>query len=253
MLPTENLLRRESADSDAGSVYQLSVLAENGGLKASVKVICDSFTMSSSTQPDSLSSTSVPTLGDNPLSLSQGSPPTHPSPVSEEEAKYYYAGLEDFTPTITLVARTGTTPWEMPTGPEPYHKPKEVRFGSSSHPLKEAMIEGLYSKLIALLDSMEVKWTTVDVVRIGFVEEYPTWFDPFPVILWVGVSPGSLSRSDGVIAAFKCREALVERGITDVDVEIAERVVHTWGASNTGMYAPEPETKKKKKGKKKRT
>ena len=215
--------------------------------------------MSSSTQPtdDSLStSTSVPAMGGN--RLSQGSLPTLPPPVSDEEAKHYYHGLQDHDySTPILVARTGTTPWEMPTGPEAFHKPKEVRPGTGRvrHPISEAMLEGLHSKLIALLESMEVKWTTVDVVRIGIVEEYPTWFDPFPIILWIGVSPGCFSRSDGINAAFKCREALAERGITDIDVEIAELVVHQWGASNTGIYASEPEncgSKKKKKGKKKR-
>jgi hypothetical protein len=95
----------------------------------------------------------------------------------------------------------------------------------------------LTPKLFAILDSMEVKWTSIDVARIGIVEEYPTRSDPFPVILWIGVMPASLSRSDGVIAAFKCREALVEFGITDVDVEIRESVVHRWGTINTGKYA----------------
>ena len=214
--------------------------------------------MSSSTQPtDSLCSTSVPALRGYPLS--QGSPPTLPPPVSDEEAKHYYAGLEThekYPINPILVARTGTTPWELPTD----HKPKEARPGTGrvSHPITEAMIGGLYSKLIALLNSMEVKWTYCQVVHIGIVEEYPTWFDPFTIILWVGVSPGSLSRSDGVVMAFKCREALAEHGITDIDVEVAELVVHHWGPVNTGIHAlpvgPESgSSKKKKKGKKKRT
>jgi hypothetical protein len=73
---------------------------------------------------------------------------------------------------------------------------------------------------------MEVKWTSVDVVRIGNAEEGMQFA---PVILWIGVEPASLSGRDGVAVAFKCREILVEHDITDVDVEIRESVVRRWG------------------------
>lgn len=175
--------------------------------------------MSSSAQPTTSFSTSDPATGGNPLALSQNSSPTLPPPVSDEEARYYYGDLPSAP---ILVARTSTTPWEMPSGPR---AAKELR-PAGGHPIAEAMQGDLPRKLLAILDSMEVKWSSLDVVRIGI-----------PVILWIGVLPGSLSRSDGVIAAFKCREALVECGITDVDVEICESVVHRWGSVNTGKFA----------------
>ena len=173
--------------------------------------------MSSSAQPTTSLSTNDPATGGSPLS--QNSSPTLPPPVSDEEAEYYYSGL----PSAPIrVARTSTTPWEMPSGPWARHGAKELR-PAGGHPIAEAMEGDLPPKLFAILRSMEAKWTSIDVVRIGIVEKDPT---PFPVILWIGVSPGSLSRSDGVIVAFKCREALVECGITDVDVEIRESEVH---------------------------
>ena len=46
-----------------------------------------------------------------------------PSPLSELEAKFYYAGL--FSAPI-LVARSRTTPWEVPTGPDTYQKLQEL-------------------------------------------------------------------------------------------------------------------------------
>jgi hypothetical protein len=103
-------------------------------------------------------------------------------------------------------------------------KRKDLR-AVGNHALKEVWEDNLALKLHALLDSMEVKWTSTDVVRIGNVEESSA-----PVIVWIGVMPASLSGHEGAIAAFKCRELLVEYNIADVDVEIRESVVtHTTG------------------------
>ncbi len=136
------------------------------------------------------------------------------SPPSE--AKFYYAGLPSAP---VLVARTGTTPWEAPTGPEAYPTVKELRT-VGNHALEEVWEGNLAPELHALLDSMEVKWTSTDVVRIGNAEESSA-----PVILWIGVIPRSLSDNDGVDVASRCQELLVKYDITDVDVEIRESVV----------------------------
>jgi hypothetical protein len=148
---------------------------------------------------------------------------TVPSPPSEREAKFYYTGLPSRP---VLVARTGTTPWEPATGPDAYRPPRPVKeLGTvGNHAIKEAW-ETLYHKVLALLDEMEVKWISVDIVRIGNAEEDMHFA---PVILWIGVMPASLSGRDGVVVASKCREILVEHGITDVDVEIRESVIRRW-------------------------
>ena len=165
-----------------------------------------------------------------------------PSPL---EAKLHYTGLSPDWP--VLVARTGATRWEPPTGPEGDQKLKELRT-VGNHPIREAWRGDLPHKIIAFLRSTNVKWTSINVLRIGNVEEY---FIPLihiaPVILWIGVTPGSLSASDGVVAAFKCRKILEENGITDVEVEIHESVV-------TRLLDDDPPTPpggKKKGGKKK--
>ncbi|PBK62891.1 hypothetical protein ARMSODRAFT_841116, partial [Armillaria solidipes] len=114
-----------------------------------------------------------------------------------------------------------TTPWEAPTGPEAYQKLKELRpVGNHAHAFQEAWEGNLALKLHALLDSMKVKCTSTDVVRIGNAGESSA-----PVTLWIGVMPASLSGDDGVVVASKCRELLVESNITDIDVEIRESVV----------------------------
>ena len=106
---------------------------------------------------------SPPATGDIPPPQSSSSSLALPSPISSTEAKYYYAGLPSAP---ALVARTGTTPWEVPTGPEAYRKLKELRV-VGNHAINEVWEDNLALKLRALLDSMKVKWTSTDVVRIG--------------------------------------------------------------------------------------
>ena len=48
---------------------------------------------------------------------------TLPPPLSELEAKFYYAGLFSAPP---LVARSSTTPLEVPTSPETYQRLQEL-------------------------------------------------------------------------------------------------------------------------------
>ena len=136
-------------------------------------------------------------------------------PPSELEAIFYY-GLPSGP---VLVARTGATLWKAPTGPEAYRVIRELR-AVGNHALEEVWEDNLALKLHALLNSMEVKWTSTDVVRIANEGESSA-----PVILWIGVIPNSLSGDNGVVVASKCRELLVEFNIADVDVEIRESVV----------------------------
>jgi hypothetical protein len=138
------------------------------------------------------------------------------SPPSEMESKFYYAGLPSAP---VLVARTSTAPWEAPTGPEASPRLKELRV-VGNHAIKDVWERGLALKVRTILRSMKIKWTSIDIVRIGYDGEYSA-----PVILWIGVIPASLSSRDGIIVARMCREILEEYRITDVDVEIRESVV----------------------------
>lgn len=128
----------------------------------------------------------------------QSPTPTLPSPPSEMEAELYYHGLPSAP---RLVARTGTTPWEAPTGPKASWKCKELR-PVYEHALRKAL-EG-----------------SIDILRIGYDGERSA-----PVVFWIGVTPGSLSGDDGVIVVSECQELLKEYNINDVEVEIRESVV----------------------------
>ncbi len=145
---------------------------------------------------------------------------TSPSPPSPLEAELYYAGLPSAP---LLVARTSTTPWKAPTGPEAYRQPKELR-PVGKHAITEVW-KDLGPKVFSLLDSMKVKWTSIDVIRIVNAGEPSV---SAPVIVWIGVVPASLSGSDGIAVACKCRGLLEEHRIVDVDVEICESVVTRW-------------------------
>jgi hypothetical protein len=129
------------------------------------------------------------------------------------EAKHYYYGLPSRP---LLVARTGP-PWEVPSGPEAGWRPKELR-PLFNHALNDVWEGDLLREVLTLLDSMKVMYTSIDVLRIGYEH-------PFPPIIWIGVTPGSLSGNDGVVVASKCKELLQKYNVTDVDVEIRESVV----------------------------
>ena len=69
------------------------------------------------------------------------------------------------------------------------------------------------------LDSVNVKWTTIDVTRFAEVEK-----NAGPVFLWVGVKPGSLSRENAEVAAVGCKKLLEMFEITDVEVAFRESI-----------------------------
>ncbi|KAI0287457.1 hypothetical protein BC826DRAFT_917145, partial [Russula brevipes] len=115
-----------------------------------------------------------------------------------------------------LVARTSTTPWEAPTGPEAHPMPKELG-GVGNHPIKDAWEDNVCREVGSLLVSKKVECTSTDIVRIRYAGVWGA-----PVILWLGVTPGSLSWEDGIVVAQECRKLLEKYDVTDVDVEIRE-------------------------------
>ncbi|KAF8549223.1 hypothetical protein OG21DRAFT_1556983 [Imleria badia] len=123
-------------------------------------------------------------------------------PPSKPEAIFYYSGLPSGP---HLVYRTGTTPWEEPTGPEAYRVLKEVK-PVFSHKIVTVW-DDLGPRVCGCLDSVRVTWTSVDVVRFAVVGEAL-----------------SLSIEDAHTAAVGCQELLESYKITDVEVEFRESV-----------------------------
>jgi hypothetical protein len=150
------------------------------------------------------------------LSLTDDSMASTSSPpsVAKLEAIFYYSGLPSGP---KLVSRTVLIPWKPPTGPEAYRVLRE-RWPVFNHKIITVWNVSA-DKVLEYLDSLKVKWTSIDGVRFAKFEEAPG-----PVVLWIGVIPESLSGKDAHTAAFGCLDILKEFDITGVGVEFRESV-----------------------------
>ncbi|KIL61719.1 hypothetical protein M378DRAFT_82158, partial [Amanita muscaria Koide BX008] len=82
------------------------------------------------------------------------------------------------------------------------------------------------------LTTKGVKCTSLDPVCMGYAGESSP-----PVIVWMGVVPGSISAKDGVDVATHCKRILSAHDIDDVHVEIRELEVIR--SANPKMYKPD--------------
>ena len=135
------------------------------------------------------------------------------APYSYQQTRDYYYGLPSRP---TFVASTINEVWAPSTGPEAYTPTKELR-AVGEHKIIELWEAGLADQVIARLTAMKMDWTSLDVVRIGIVGKSSA-----PIILWIGVTPQSLSGENGRTMAFEAREVLYNSGINDIEVEIRE-------------------------------
>lgn len=160
--------------------------------------------------------------------------PIHVNPTilypPSSEAKHYYYGIPSRP---LLVARSSTNVWLEPTGPEAYLIPKELS-PMGSHPLREIWETKVGPAMVVYLDFKGVKCTSLDPVRMGNAGESSS----SPVIIWMGVVPGSLSAEDGIAVATHCRGILSAHGIDDVHVEIRESEVTR--SAGPKLYKPVP-------------
>ena len=128
------------------------------------------------------------------------------------ESKHFYYGIPSKP---RLVARSSPDVGLQSTGPEVYLLPKEsspIRL----HPLREIWEATVGSNMVGYLNSKEVKWTSLDPIRMGYASEPSP-----PAIIWIGVVPGSLTAEKGIEVAIHCRSILSAHEI-DVHVEIRE-------------------------------
>ena len=132
---------------------------------------------------------------------------------SSMEREFYYYGIYSRPP---LVARSSYDRWIAPTGPEAYLASKEIK------PAGLTALKGVWEKSLGramgeYLDSMGVQCSSLDPIRIGTVDE-----ETPPLIIWVGVNPGSLTPEDGVKVAIQCKGMLDEYSFHDIHIEIRE-------------------------------
>lgn len=186
-----------------------------------------------------ISAFSSPGLGGNDKSSATFFTPD-PHAVPQAEAQAYYSGLASEP---RLVYRTGT-PWSPPRGPEAQRRRKELR-EVYNHPIVALWNGGLAWKVVEIMDSHGIHFTTLDVVRFQMVdfdeapsdEEEECSVDEDdgeetaevkkkpavgPVTIWVGVFPDRTPATAAHGAAQVVLGLLVEHQITDVDVDFRE-------------------------------
>ncbi|KAH9178152.1 hypothetical protein EDB89DRAFT_2063951 [Lactarius sanguifluus] len=93
----------------------------------------------------------------------------------------------------------------------PLASPKDS--DSDSEAEAKSFYYGLPSNPVLVFHSLDVTWTTIDVVRFAEAEK-----DPGPIVLWIGVKPRSLSREDAQVAAVGCEKILGKFEIAGVEV-----------------------------------
>ena len=153
--------------------------------------------------------------------------PIAPYPPSPVESYCYYYGIPSRP---LLVARSSFDVWVEPTGPEAYLLPKESS-PIGLHPLRDIWEATVGPAIVDYLGSKEVEWTSLDPVRMGF-----SGVSSPPVIVWMGVVPGSLSAEEGIEVAIYCKGILSAHNINDVQVEIRESEV--FRSAGPKLYKP---------------
>jgi hypothetical protein len=113
---------------------------------------------------------------------------------------------------------------------------------------RDVRIEGVGTvvgpAMITYLQEMEVLWTSLDPIRMG-----PAGTSRNPVIIWVRVSPNSLTADLGIQVAIGCHSVLVDNSMDDVHVEIQESeathsaqmykpvITSNWGSAIPNLFA----------------
>jgi hypothetical protein len=147
------------------------------------------------------------------------SPVVITSGVSSSDVDSYPGAFSDFygLPTNPVsVYKTGND-WPVRRGPEAQRVPKEAR-PVCNHPIQDVWPK-LGERVYTFLDSLNVKWSTIDPVR--FAEEGG---EAGPLYLWVGVVPKSLSFEGAKAAADGCKKILTFAHFPDIEIAFRESV-----------------------------
>lgn len=151
--------------------------------------------------------------------------PTAPYVPSPMERRHFYYGIYSRP---ALVARSSYDLWVAPTGAEAYMVPKECKPAGISS-LNNVWEDTLGRAMGEYLQDMGVQVTSLDPIRIGKAgDESP------PLIIWVGVIPGSLAPDAGIKAAIQCKAMLEKNSFNDIHVEIRESQINR----SAKMYRP---------------
>lgn len=108
----------------------------------------------------------------------------------------------------------------MPKGPEAYRRLKQAR-GVFGHRLNDVWKMWVGPKVRDVLKRRKVGWTSIDGVRF-LTDDDNGKTTLGPVVVWIGVSPGSLKGEDAFEAADDILAILKDFEIHDVEAEFRE-------------------------------
>lgn len=155
------------------------------------------------------------------------SPPESPSSISlpdKKERESYYYGLEAQP---TLLARSSPDIWDVALSLGPFSNPEPKQLKNvGKHKLIDIWNDTMAAHVLQILKMYSVKWNSIDILRIGHERQDK------PVVLWIGVVPGSLTKEDGTPLAVAgkvvvaCRQFLESVEIFDVHCEMKESEIY---------------------------
>ncbi len=131
--------------------------------------------------------------------------------VSKEEAISYYSGISPSPPRLVYRSSSSKSPYVKPKG---WRKFKEAR-GVFGHKLN-VVWKDVGPQVRDLLNTHKIYWTSIDVVR--FIADGENEYKKIhgPVIIWIGVYPGSLKGEEAFEASNEMLELLAGVDIVDV-------------------------------------
>jgi hypothetical protein len=151
----------------------------------------------------------------------------------EYEKMSYYNGITGDSDHPNLVYRSdfSTTPFPKPIGRHAHIPIKELR-GVFGTPLNSVW-DTVGPKILDLIKAREIHWSSIDPARF-FTHALPgeeTKGSLGPVVIWVGVAPGSTSSDTAHDVSQQILALLRENGVEDVVVEWRESVPQRLGSN----------------------
>jgi len=141
--------------------------------------------------------------------------------VSDFEASSYYLGISNDHP--LLLYRTGSKeyPFVKPKGSQAYRTSKSVR-GVYGTPLN-AVWSTVGPLVRDLIKTQKIRYTSIDVARF-ITHETDKTDVPGPIVIWIGVHPGSTTADTAHDVSENILGLLQSYGIEGVEVEWRESV-----------------------------
>ena len=141
--------------------------------------------------------------------------------VSEFEASSYYLGISDDPPVLLYCTGSDKYPFVEPKGFEAYRTFKSA-CGVYGTPLN-AIWKTVGPLVRNLLRAQMIRWTSIDVARFVTYGDYNEE-TPGPVIIWIGVYPGSTAADTAHNLSKNILGLLKDYEVMDVEVEWRESI-----------------------------